>query len=71
MPSVISSLKVTRTASPRKDIEKVGPRASACARSLTHYRASHFSDPEELAAEAASAFGGPVAVLGDLDAFDF
>jgi ribonuclease Z len=38
---------------------------------LTHIRASRFADPKELAAEAASAFGGPVEVARDLDAFDF
>jgi hypothetical protein len=34
MPSGEYSLKVTRTASPRKDFEKVGHSASACSRSL-------------------------------------
>jgi ribonuclease Z len=38
---------------------------------LTHFRASCFADPKELAAEAASAFGGPVEVARDLDAFVF
>ena len=38
---------------------------------LTHFRASRFADPKELAAEAASAFGGQVEVARDLDAFDF
>ena len=38
---------------------------------LTHFRASRFADPEELAAEAASAFGGPVEAARDLDTFDF
>ena len=38
---------------------------------LTHFRASRFADPEELAAEAASAFGGPVEAARDPDAFDF
>ncbi len=38
---------------------------------LTHFRASRFVDPAELAAEAASAFGGPVEAARDLDAFDF
>jgi ribonuclease BN (tRNA processing enzyme) len=38
---------------------------------LTHFRASRFADPEELADEAASAFGGPVEAARDLDAFDF
>lgn len=38
---------------------------------LTHFRASRFADPKELAAEAASAFGGPVEAARDLDAFDF
>jgi ribonuclease Z len=38
---------------------------------LTHFRASRFVDAAELAAEAASAFGGPVEVVHDLDSFDF
>jgi ribonuclease Z len=38
---------------------------------LTHFRASRFVDPGELAAEAASAFGAPVKAARDLDAFDF
>ncbi len=38
---------------------------------LTHLRSDRFVDPVELAAEAASAFGGPVEVARDLDAFDF
>jgi ribonuclease Z len=38
---------------------------------LTHFRESRFADPGELAAEAASAFGGPVEVAGDLDTFEF
>jgi ribonuclease Z len=38
---------------------------------LTHFRASRFVDPKELAAEAASAFGGPVEAARDLDTFDF
>jgi ribonuclease BN (tRNA processing enzyme) len=38
---------------------------------LTHLRASRFVDPAELAAEAASAFGGPVEAARDLDAFHF
>ena len=38
---------------------------------LTHLRASRFVDPAELAAEAGDAFGGPVVVARDLDAFDF
>jgi ribonuclease Z len=38
---------------------------------LTHFRESRFTDPGELAAEAASAFGGPVEVAGDLDTFEF
>ncbi len=37
---------------------------------LTHFRASRFVDPAELAAEAASAFGGPVEAARDLDTFD-
>ncbi len=36
---------------------------------LTHFRASRFADPDELAAEAAIAFGDPVEVAGDLDTF--
>ena len=38
---------------------------------LTHFRASRFVDPAGLAAEAASAFGGPVEAARDLDVFDF
>lgn len=38
---------------------------------LTHLRASRFADPGKLAAEAEVAFGGPVDVACDLDAFDF
>ncbi len=38
---------------------------------LTHFRASRFSDPKELAAEAQAAFGRPVEVANDLDAFEF
>ncbi|MDQ3795526.1 MAG: MBL fold metallo-hydrolase, partial [Actinomycetota bacterium] len=38
---------------------------------LTHLRASRFADPAALAKEAASAFGRPVELAGDLDAFDF
>jgi ribonuclease Z len=38
---------------------------------LTHLRASRHVSPEELAAEAAQAFGGPLTVARDLDAFDF
>jgi ribonuclease Z len=38
---------------------------------LTHLREGRFADPKELAAEAASAFGGPVEVARDLDTFDF
>ena len=38
---------------------------------LTHLRASRHTAPEELATEAAHAFGGPVAAARDLDAFDF
>jgi ribonuclease Z len=38
---------------------------------LTHLRASRHASPEELAAEAAEAFGGPVIVARDLDAFSF
>jgi ribonuclease Z len=38
---------------------------------LTHFRASRFVDPAELAAEAASGFGGTVEAARDLDAFDF
>jgi len=38
---------------------------------LTHLRASRFVDPAELAAEAASAFGGPLKAARDLDAFGF
>ena len=38
---------------------------------LTHLRASRHTAPEELATEAAHAFGGPVSAARDLDAFDF
>ena len=38
---------------------------------LTHLRKSRFVNPEELKAEADSAFGGPVEVARDLDALDF
>ena len=38
---------------------------------LTHFRASRFSDANKLAAEAGAAFGGPVTVPSDLDAFAF
>jgi ribonuclease BN (tRNA processing enzyme) len=38
---------------------------------LTHFRASRFADPKELAAEAAVAFGGPVEVACDLDTVGF
>jgi ribonuclease Z len=38
---------------------------------LTHLRASRFADPQELVAEASSAFGGPVAAAHDLATFVF
>ena len=38
---------------------------------LTHLREARFAAPEELAAQAAWAFGGPVSVPRDLDALDF
>jgi ribonuclease Z len=38
---------------------------------LTHFRSGRCVDPEQLKAEAASAFGGPVEAAWDLDAFDF
>ena len=38
---------------------------------LTHLRARRFVDPEALAAEATSAFGGPVDAAKDLDTFVF
>jgi ribonuclease Z len=38
---------------------------------LTHFREKRFANPKELAAEAASAFGGPVEAARDLDTFDF
>jgi ribonuclease Z len=38
---------------------------------LTHFRESRSADPGELAAEAASAFGGPVEAASDLDTFEF
>ena len=37
---------------------------------LTYLRASRYVSPEELAAEAEGAFGGPVTAARDLDAFD-
>lgn len=52
---------------------RVCPRAIARAKRLllTHFRASRFADPNELAAEAALAFGGQVEAARDLDAFAF
>lgn len=38
---------------------------------LTHIRASRFVDPDDLAAEASSAFGRQTEVANDLDSFDF
>ena len=38
---------------------------------LTHLRADRYVSPEELGAEAADAFGGPVTVARDLDAYGF
>jgi ribonuclease Z len=38
---------------------------------LTHFRSGNFVDPARLGAEAEAAFGGPVEVSHDLDAFDF
>jgi ribonuclease BN (tRNA processing enzyme) len=38
---------------------------------LTHLRKGRLVNPEELKVEADSAFGGPVEVARDLDAFDF
>src|SRR5918998_959525 len=38
---------------------------------LPHIRASRFADPVALAKEAEAAFGRPVGVAWDLDAFDF
>jgi ribonuclease BN (tRNA processing enzyme) len=38
---------------------------------LTHIRARRFADPDALAREAEAAFGRPVGVARDLDAFDF
>ena len=38
---------------------------------LTHLRAKRFVEPRSLAAEAKSAFGGPVEAAGDLDTFGF
>jgi ribonuclease Z len=38
---------------------------------LTHFRSARFADPAQLAAEAEAAFGGPVEISRDLDAFDF
>ena len=37
---------------------------------LTHLRTGRFADPDALAEEAISVFGGPVEVADDLDAFD-
>lgn len=38
---------------------------------LTHFRSGRFVDPAQLAAEAEAAFGAPVEIARDLDAFDF
>lgn len=38
---------------------------------LTHFRASRYADPLELAAEAKATFGGPVEAANDLESFDF
>lgn len=38
---------------------------------LTHLRENRFADPGALAAEAGSAFGGPVRAASDLDSFEF
>jgi ribonuclease Z len=38
---------------------------------LPRFRSGCLVDPAELAAEAASAFGGPVETACDLDVFDF
>jgi ribonuclease BN (tRNA processing enzyme) len=38
---------------------------------LTHFREERFADPERLAAEAESAFGGPVEAARDLTSFEF
>ncbi len=38
---------------------------------LNHLRSSRFVDPEELAAEAEAAFGGPVRAAEDLDTVEF
>lgn len=37
---------------------------------LTHFRASRYTDPEDLRAEAAAAFGHPVELASDLDRID-
>jgi ribonuclease BN (tRNA processing enzyme) len=38
---------------------------------LTHFRSDRLVDPRKLAAEASTAFGGPVEAAHDLDVFDF
>jgi len=38
---------------------------------LTHFRSDRFVDPRKLAAEASTAFGGPVEAARDLDVFGF
>jgi ribonuclease Z len=53
------------------DAGEVARAAGAGRLVLTHFREGRFANPEELAAEAASAFGGPVEAARDLDAFEF
>ena len=53
------------------DAGKVARAAGVSRLVLTHFREGRFADPEELAAEARAAFGGPVVAAGDLDAFEF
>jgi ribonuclease Z len=53
------------------DAGEVARAAGAKRLVLTHIRASRFTDPDTLAKEAEAAFGSPVEVARDLDAFDF
>ena len=53
------------------DAGEVARAAEARRLVLTHFRASRFADPEELAAEAEAAFGQPVGAAHDLDIFEF
>ncbi|CAN5910206.1 hypothetical protein BH23ACT11_BH23ACT11_12710 [soil metagenome] len=53
------------------EAERVAREAGAERLVLTHFRASRYANPLELAAEAKAAFGGPVEAAHDLEAFDF